>query len=235
MLLGSRIRFRWRVLLGLFGLTIAAWAGIAATCALLAQQSAPAANATNSAAHPIAQKSRVAGVRNFGQVNANLFRGAQPTSEGFEQLSKMGVAIVVDLRDDGEAERAKVKKLGMQYVSIPSHCYTSLDSSVAQFLDVVRKNPDKKIFVHCHVGTDRTGMMVAAYRMTQQGWTAEEARREMEAFGFSFEHQMICPGLSDYEANFPRDFATNAAFEKLRSAPQTPAAPAAATAPVQPR
>lgn len=234
MLPGLKIRFRLRVLLSFFGLAIATCAGIAATCALLAQQSAPSSNATNSAAHPIAQKSHVAGVQNFGQVNANLLRGAQPTSDGFEQLSKMGVAIVVDLRDNGEAERAEVTKFGMQYISIPSHCYSSLDSSVAQFLDVVRKNPDKKIFVHCHLGTDRTGMMVAAYRMTQQGWTAEEARREMEAFGFSFEHQMICPGLSDYEANFPHDFASSPAFEKLRSAPQAPAVPAA-TAPVQPR
>jgi tyrosine-protein phosphatase SIW14 len=230
-----KFRFSWRASLGVAALAIAACAGIAATCVLIAQQNAPAANVTNSAAHPIAQKSRVAGVQNFGQVNANLLRGAQPTNEGFEQLAKMGVAIVVDLRDDGQAEHAAVTKLGMQYVSIPSHCYSSLDSSVAQFLDLVRKNPDKKIFVHCHVGTDRTGMAIAAYRMTQQGWTAAEARREMEAFGFSFEHQMICPGLADYEANFPHDFATNTAFEKLRSTPQAPATPAAPAAAVQPR
>ena len=235
MLPSWEIRFSWRVLIGVIASAIVACAGIAATCVLLAQQSAPPTNATNAAAHPIAQKSHVAGVQNFGQVDANLLRGAQPTNEGFEQLSKMGVAIVVDLRDDGQAERSEVTKLGMQYVSIPSHCYTSLDSSVVQFLDLVRRNPDKKIFVHCHVGTDRTGMMVAAYRMTQEGWTAAEARREMEAFGFSFEHQMICPGLADYESKFPHDFATNAVFEKLRSAPQTPAAPAAPAASVQPR
>ena len=206
-------------------LTLAAVAcfAVATTCALLAQQAAPGGAPAARDDHPIAQKSSVTGVENFGTVSPNLFRGAQPTSEGFETLSKMGVTMVVDLRADGARERAQVTKLGMQYVSIPWRCYDPHDDSVAEFLTLLRANADKKIFVHCRQGTDRTGMMIAAYRMTQQGWTAGEARKEMEAFGFSFEHQMICPGLADYEKDFPRDFSTNPAFEKLRPAAASPA------------
>jgi protein tyrosine/serine phosphatase len=62
-------------------------------------------------------------------------------------------------------------------------------------LTLLRENPGKKVFVHWRLGHDRTGMMIAAYRMAEQGWTAKEAKKEMEAYGFSFGYRMICPGL----------------------------------------
>lgn len=223
MLLTAKVSLKMRMALTACGVGIAASIGIAAACALLAQQSAERTPANSVEHQAFAQKSSVAGVTNFGQVNANLVRGAQPTEEGFEQLAKMGVAIVVDLRDDGSQERPEVTKLGMQFVSIPWHCYGPQDESIAAFLSLVRSNPDKKIFVHCRLGTDRTGMMIAAYRMSQQGWSAHEARREMEAFGFSFQHQVICPGLAQYEKDFPHEFSTSPAFEKLRAAAQAAA------------
>ena len=108
---------------------------------------------------------------------------------------------------------------------IPSQCYTSLDSSVAKFLTLLRSNPGKKVFVHCRLGTDRTGMMIAAYRMSQEGWSAKEARKEMEAFGYSFEHHVICPGLAQYEKDFPHEFATSPEFETLRAAAPPSATP----------
>jgi protein tyrosine phosphatase (PTP) superfamily phosphohydrolase (DUF442 family) len=145
-----------------------------------------------------------------------LFRGAQPSNDGFGALAKMGVGIVVDLRGDSDAERERVTKLGMQYIAIPSQCSHMTDEGVAKFLSILRDNPDKKVFVHCKYGVDRTGMMVAAYRISQQGWTAEESRREMETFGFSATHRMVCPGLSSFESNFPSAFATSSAFENLR-------------------
>jgi hypothetical protein len=82
---------------------------------------------------------------------------------------------------------------------------------------LLRKNPGKKIFVHCRLGDDRTGMMIASYRMAQEGWSAEKAEKEMEKFGFSFTHRrLICPGLSSYEEKFPQRFKTSPAFRDLR-------------------
>jgi len=163
------------------------------------------------------------GIPNFGEVTSQLLRGGQPTQAGFEELSKRGVGLVINLRGDTKAERLTVEKLGMQYVSIPWHCAYPKDHQVAEFLSVLRTNPDKKIFVHCRLGVDRTGLMIASYRMAEQGWTAARAHREMAAFGFDGFHNMICPGLASYEAGFPTRFEKDAAFELLRSTPSTPA------------
>jgi protein tyrosine phosphatase (PTP) superfamily phosphohydrolase (DUF442 family) len=165
---------------------------------------------------PIARKVDLKGVSNFGEVSGQLYRGAQPTAHGFEELAHRGVGIVIDLRGDDKVERDVVTKLGMHYVAIPWHCYAPKDEKVAKFLSVLRDHPDKKVFVHCRLGIDRTGLMVASYRMAEQGWSAEQAEREMMAFGFNSAHRMICPGLSSYEEKFPSRFASGAAFEELR-------------------
>jgi protein tyrosine/serine phosphatase len=83
-------------------------------------------------------------------------------------------------------------------------------------LRFVRENPQKKIFVHCRLGDDRTGMMIAAYRMAAQGWTADEALSEMERFGFSGAHHFICPTLASYEKNFPKHLRSDPVFRGLR-------------------
>jgi protein tyrosine phosphatase (PTP) superfamily phosphohydrolase (DUF442 family) len=188
-----------------------------------AQENAKPASAST-AEHVLAQKVFLSGVPNFGQVTPSLFRGAQPTDDGFGALAKMGVGIVVDLRGDSDNERERVTKLGMQYVAIPSQCSHMTDEGIAKFLTILRDNPDKKVFVHCKYGVDRTGMMVAAYRISL-GWTAEESRREMESFGFSLKHRMVCHGLGSFESNFPNAFANSTAFEDLRPSTLSVTAP----------
>ncbi|MGB9244307.1 MAG: tyrosine-protein phosphatase [Candidatus Acidiferrales bacterium] len=196
---------------------------IAALCLPTRAQEATKTAGSSVAEHTGPQKVVLPGVPNFGQVTPSLFRGAQPSDDGFGALAKMGVGIVVDLRGDSDDEREQVTKLGMEYVAIPSHCSRMTEDGVAKFLTLVRDHPDKKVFIHCKYGVDRTGMMVAAYRISQ-GWTAEESRREMESFGFTVRHRMVCPGLSSFESNFPSAFASSSAFENLRPSSALPSA-----------
>jgi tyrosine-protein phosphatase SIW14 len=185
--------------------------------------SAPPARAREN--HPIARRLTLNGVPAFGEVTPKLYRGGQPTKEGFRNLAKMGIKIVVDLRGSRDSERQLVTELGMKYVSLHWRCYHPRDEPVAQFLMLIRENPGMKIFVHCRVGDDRTGMDIAAYRMADQGWTAEEAKKEMEAYGVNWFHRTICPGLSSYEESFPERLKTSPAFEKLREGNQTSDSP----------
>jgi protein tyrosine phosphatase (PTP) superfamily phosphohydrolase (DUF442 family) len=158
-------------------------------------------------------KRRIKGIGNFGEVTPTLFRGGQPSEAGFQALAKKGIDIVVDNRGDRtKTEGKEVKRLGMQYIAIPWHCPFPHDEAFAKFLQLVRENPGKKIFVHCRLGDDRTGMMIAAYRIADQGWTADEAMSEMQHFGFSRAHHFICPTLASYERTFPKHLKSNPAF-----------------------
>jgi tyrosine-protein phosphatase SIW14 len=155
------------------------------------------------------------GIGNFGEVTPTLYRGAQPNAVGYQELAKMGVNIVVDLRLTGKDEEShEVRKLGMQFVSIPWHCYFPKDKVFARFLMLLRENRGKKIFVHCRYGDDRTGMMIAAYRMAVEGWTPKEAREEMQQFGF---HHLVCPSLGPYEKDFLKHLKKNPAFQNFRA------------------
>jgi tyrosine-protein phosphatase SIW14 len=156
------------------------------------------------------------GVRNFGQITPTLYRGGQPTSEGFRQLAKMGINIVVDTGRSTRDEKL-IRELGMQYVSLPWYCPFPKDEIFARFIKLVHDNPDKKIFVHCRLGDDRTGMMIAAYRMGAQGWTAEDAMREMHVFGYKGVHHLMCPGLAGYEKSFPERLKNNPVFHDLKA------------------
>jgi hypothetical protein len=140
------------------------------------------------------------GIGNFGEITPEIYRGAQPNLVGYRELARMGVKIVVDLRLTGkDEENREVRKLGMQFVSIPWHCYFPKDKYFARFLELLRENRGKKI---------------AAYRMAVEGWTPKEAREEMEQYGF---HHLVCPSLGPYEKDFPEHLKKNAEFRTLRS------------------
>jgi protein tyrosine phosphatase (PTP) superfamily phosphohydrolase (DUF442 family) len=204
-----------------------------------APQSGADSNAGNSAApialndakpappntqHAFAKMTSVNGIARFGEVSPQLYRGAQPSSEGLEFLAKMGVGIIVNLRPGGHPEEeAETSRLGMRYVSIPWHCYHPNDAAIANFLHVLQENPNQKIFVHCELGADRTGMSIAAYRMSVQGWSADEAMNEMQAYGFSSSHHLTCRGLANYERTFPNAFKNHLEFLDLRPVEPAPA------------
>jgi protein tyrosine phosphatase (PTP) superfamily phosphohydrolase (DUF442 family) len=174
-------------------------------------------NGSGHSARAYGEKRRVVGISDFGEVTPRLFRGAQPNRAGFRALSKMGVAIVVDTRGNRtKTEGKEVRRLGMRYVAIPWHCPFPHDETFAKFLKLLRENPDKKVFVHCRLGDDRTGMMIAAYRMADEDWTADEAMREMRQFGFSEAHHLICPTLASYEEHFPEHLKANPVFRGVR-------------------
>jgi len=156
----------------------------------------------------------IEGVPNFGEVTPTLYRGGQPTREGLKVLAKMGIKIVVDTGRSDRDEKL-LKGLGLRYVSMPWYCPFPKDKVMAEFLQLLKEDPGAKTFVHCRLGEDRTGMMIAAYRMAEQGWTPEEAMDEMHEFGFGAMHHVICPGLARYEKHFPEHLKKDKAFKEL--------------------
>jgi protein-tyrosine phosphatase len=152
------------------------------------------------------------GVPGLVEITPRLYRGGQPTAEGFRALAAMGIGIVVDERELHWTERRRVTKLGMQYVALRWFCLFPRDEIFAKFLALIRDNPTKKIFVHCRLGDDRVAMTIAAFRMADEHWTAEQAMEEMQTRGFTLRHHLICPRLAEYEKEFPARYRSDPIF-----------------------
>jgi tyrosine-protein phosphatase SIW14 len=169
-----------------------------------------------------AKRRTLPGIPNAGKVSDFLYRGSQPQAAGYQELRRLGVSIVVDLRSTAAAQAAEgraVASLGLQHVAIPSSGFFGpSDDQVATFLKLVRDNPRKKVFVHCYFGDDRTGVMVAAYRIAEQHWTADQAYNEMRFF--HFHNRLIFMG--HYVKYFPANFSLSPAFAAFRD-PRPPA------------
>lgn len=123
-------------------------------------------------------------IENFAQVTPRLYRGAQPSQKGFVLLKDAGVDTVVNFRyekDLIEKERKWVEELGMKFVSLPWHGDRLPPAEVQEtFLNLVKSNSDSTVFVHCKRGAERTGTMIACYRILEEGWTPEAAYKEMK-------------------------------------------------------
>jgi uncharacterized protein (TIGR01244 family) len=122
---------------------------------------------------------------NFFKVDDGLYRGAQPTEAGFRRLKELGIKTVVNLRA-GNPETEICEQCGLDYVDLPARAWSMGDTEVETFLKIVNDPERQPVFVHCRRGADRTGMIVAAYRIAKLGWDTEEAAREMAAGGFGF-------------------------------------------------
>jgi protein tyrosine phosphatase (PTP) superfamily phosphohydrolase (DUF442 family) len=163
------------------------------------------------ARHAYGEKLHLRGVPNFGKVNDHLYRGAQPRDAGLLELKELGITTIVDLRAEDPAksrqEEEKAEALGMRFVEIPVGGWSPpADSQVAQFLAIFRDRPQEKVFVHCHLGEDRTGVFIASYRMAFDKAPPDQALKEMYYFGFNgFWH----PSMASFVQKFPGRLASD--------------------------
>jgi protein tyrosine/serine phosphatase len=143
---------------------------------------------------PLAQ----AAVPRLFQVTSEIERGGRPDAQGLKQLAQSGVHTVIDLEDDAQAiqaEKGWASQDGMNWVSKPmSGSATPNDAEVTQILALLQNAKLQPIFVHCHFGEDRTGLIIGLYRVFVQKWTPQQAYQEMLQDGF---HPSLT-GLDNY-------------------------------------
>ena len=131
-------------------------------------------------------QSELISIKNFGKVNENYYRGSQPDATQFEDLKRLGVKTVIDLRKDNVEQASDwANAAGLQYVNIPlTTKRAATEDQSSYFLKLVNDPANWPVYVHCKGGRHRTGEMTAIYRITHDGWTAEQAYKEMKKYDF---------------------------------------------------
>lgn len=158
-----------------------------------------------SAAQSQSEDIRTKQLPNFHQVNQGLYRGAQPRQGGFQQLATLGIKTVLNLRTADERERAEAveaRAAGLAYFNIamegldrPTH------EQMERALEIINDTANQPVFLHCKRGADRTGMVIAIYRITRDGWSVEQALREAKRYGMSFFQFRMKDYIKDYGRN----------------------------------
>jgi hypothetical protein len=135
-----------------------------------------------------------AGLPNLHRVSATLYRSAQPTSEGFAFLATRPslssgdapIKTVLSLRAFNDDAPLVSPSSTLRLEQIRFKTWHPEDEDVIKFLRIATSPALQPVLVHCQHGSDRTGTMVAIYRIVVQGWTKEQATEEMIRGGFGF-------------------------------------------------
>jgi len=136
-----------------------------------------------------AEPVQIEGVANLCRVAPELYRSAQPTAEGFRNLQRLGIRSVISLRQTVEDAPAAagtgldLTRIPMKSRYVAERSGAKVVASMQALKSALTQGP---VLVHCHHGADRTGLIVALYRIFHEGWSREAAIAELEGGGYGF-------------------------------------------------
>jgi protein tyrosine phosphatase (PTP) superfamily phosphohydrolase (DUF442 family) len=129
---------------------------------------------------------------NFYKVSDKLYRSEQPNSEAISEYEFIGIGAILNLRKHHtDKDEAKASKISLNHIPMAARNVTQ--EQILQALKTI-KTSDKPIVIHCWHGSDRTGVVAAAYRMVFQHWSATQAIDEFENGGYGY-HEWLFPNL----------------------------------------
>lgn len=134
-------------------------------------------------------------IPNFAKVADGIYRGGRPRKAGVQELKQLGIRTIINLdadtalqeTDDARDEQQWALEAGLKYIYVPMSPVSaptteSIDTALKQMLEPA----NQPVFVHCYRGSDRTGAVIAAYRITIDNWDIERAYEEMKRYGHAY-------------------------------------------------
>lgn len=122
--------------------------------------------------------------KNMYRVNEEIYRSEQPESSSNEELKKLGIKTILNLRDD-KSDSLIFLNSDFNLINVKMDARRFKSKDVIKALEALKSAP-KPILIHCKHGSDRTGLIVALYRITEENWPKEKAIFEMKRGGFGF-------------------------------------------------
>ena len=124
--------------------------------------------------------------RNLYQIAPGLYRSAQPEQRDAAQLQGLGIRTIISFRMH-HRDKDVLNLPGVKLVRIPMDTWWIGDDQIISALRAIEQaQKDGPVLIHCQHGADRTGVVSAMYRILVQGWTREQASRELERGNFGF-------------------------------------------------
>ncbi len=150
---------------------------------------------------------------NFHKVNSQVYRGGRPDPSAYPKLERLGVRTILSLEESGQAAKecdalarfnSTLKPENrIDFVSFPitpmqiSRAGLS-DEQVERLFQLIQK-ARKPVFIHCYYGRDRTGAIIALYRMALEGVPYDKAYEEAVHYKFSPEDAGLLKTLKRYK------------------------------------
>ncbi len=135
----------------------------------------------------------------FVEVSDKLYRGSQPESEAdYAELKEKGIETIINLRWDKSVAKSKetAVALGFKFYNVPIRGDARpTEEDIQKVFKEINSELNGKVYVHCTYGKDRTGLVGALYRVNQQGWSIEDAKKEWIKLGFAYK---VLHGLSSF-------------------------------------
>jgi protein tyrosine phosphatase (PTP) superfamily phosphohydrolase (DUF442 family) len=135
-----------------------------------------------------AQRLAVDGVDNLHRVSDLLYRSAQPSVRGMHELRRLGIKSIINLRAF-HCDLSGIAGTGLANQRLHVLTWKVQDVHVVRVLNLLRDTRNAPFLIHCKHGADRTGLMLAMYRIVEQGWSKADAIGEMVDGGYGY-HRM---------------------------------------------
>ncbi len=130
--------------------------------------------------------------KNLYQINDSIYRSEQPSRKGFKALEEKGFKTILNVRrlwgDDKKARRTN-----LQLKRLPLKAGILTEDDLIKALQIIQTS-EKPILIHCWHGSDRTGAIIAAYRIVFEDWAKEKAIKEFRVKAFGY-HEKWYPNL----------------------------------------
>jgi len=136
-----------------------------------------------------------------------LYRGGQPSNSGLRELGKRGIKTIINLRVGGFNKKVIEEYYSDQIraIHLPFYPYGPQDKIMIEFLKILLNPSCTPAFVHCFHGADRTGAVVAIYRIIVENWDKEKAIAEMKRKGLHWWHKNLIEYIHNLDIDHIRD------------------------------